>query len=95
MGHRCAKCNSDLLVTSKRRGLREEILFVLGSDLRRCSACDARQAYLGNLTFSLPKVAVEATPNLHLVMFAIVFGIIVCIGIAIWTLKRFHRWPPF
>jgi predicted membrane-bound spermidine synthase len=94
MQRRCAKCNSDLLVTSKRRGLREELLFVLGSDLRRCSACDARHAYLGNLTFSLPKAAVD-NPNLHLVMFAIVFGIIVCIAIAIWTLKRFHRWPPF
>jgi hypothetical protein len=66
--------------------------FVLGSEIRRCLTCEARFICFGQFIFpSRPQRADES--SLTVVWLSIVAGIAACVGIALWTLRRFHRWP--
>jgi hypothetical protein len=66
--------------------------FVLGSEIRRCLTCEARFICLGQ--FILPSRRKSADEiSLAVVWLSILAGTAVCLGIALWTLRRFHRWP--
>ena len=87
----CLQCASPL-TPSIARGPRENVAFVLGTDIRRCLSCEARFLCFGRFVIpSRPRSADD--PSLVIVWLAIAAGIAVCLGIALWTLRRFHRWP--
>jgi hypothetical protein len=86
------------MVRSHAHGVREDLAFMMGSEIFRCASCGAR--FLCFRRFSIP------TPSHHgyinnnsndgaflFVGFAIFAGILSCLGIAFWALYRFHRWP--
>ena len=89
----CAVCHAPAVVPSGVYGLREQLLFLLGATFHRCRNCEARHAHLGRWTVRLadPHKTVDKTP--YLVAAAIVIGLMACIGVALWTLRRTHRWP--
>ena len=68
---------------------------MFGSDILRCASCGGR--FLSFLRFSIPASTDRGTPTpgdgFMIVWFAIFAGILSCLGIAFWTLRRFHRWP--
>jgi hypothetical protein len=80
-----------LLVRSSIRGARENVLFVLGAAMYRCELCEMRYAYFRKLAFPLRRNTDDATAKI--IAFALSGGVLVCFAIALWTLRRFHRWP--
>ena len=91
---RCPRCQSQT-VHSRARGIREDLAFMLGSDILRCASCGGR--FLCFLRFSIPTPTHKGDSNnddsFILVWFAIFAGIVACLVFALWTLRRFHRWP--
>jgi hypothetical protein len=83
------------MVRSRARGAREDLAFMLGSDILRCTSCGRR--FLCFLRFSFQSIAPSGYGNTSqgfmVVWFAILAGLLFCMGIALWTLRRFHRWP--
>jgi hypothetical protein len=83
------------MVHSRARGTREELAFLLGSDILRCSSCGAR--FLRFVGFSIPtpthNTTAGAGDSFMIVWLAIIAGLLSCIGFGLWTLRRFHRWP--
>ncbi len=86
------------MVRSRAHGAREDLAFMMGSEIFRCASCGAR--FLFFRRFSIP------TPAHHgyisnrsgdrafmIAWVAILSGFLACLGIAFWTLRRFHRWP--
>jgi len=92
MERHCPKCNSPFTFPSSRRGLLEDLCFVLGGEIRRCHSCDVRHAYLGALVLEAAKTQGD-NRGMQIVTAAIVGGTIACLVIAVWLLRRFHRWP--
>jgi hypothetical protein len=71
---------------------------VLGTGIYRCSSCDAR--FICFLRFRIASPPQDAYASNHSVgraftfaWFAILAGFLTCVGIAFWTLRKFHRWP--
>ena len=85
------------MVRSRARGAREDLAFMLGCEPYRCPSCGAR--YLCFHRFRIAAAAHHGYVGNHsgdgmmLVWFAIFAGILSWLGIAFWTLRRFHRWP--
>jgi hypothetical protein len=50
-----------------------------------------RYAYFRKLAFPLRRNTDDATAKI--IAFALSGGVLVCFAIALWTLRRFHRWP--
>ena len=50
MAHRCPKCNSERVRRSRRRGVLERTLCLVGLSARRCHECNVRFLTLGNST---------------------------------------------
>ena len=90
-GERCSQCNLGTMLRANVRSRRESALFMLGASILRCSHCDIRQAALGNFRL---RMNVNETDNTFVIVFAsLVCGLLVCTAIALWTLRRAHRWP--
>jgi len=89
--HDCPKCGAEALLASSLYSVREQILFVLGASVYRCHSCDARYAQLSRWTLSLGDPTEDHTP--YWVMAAIAGGLLAVAGIALWALRRNHRWP--
>ena len=91
---RCPRCQSQM-ARSRARGLREDLAYILGSDIVRCASCEGR--YLCFLRFNIPTPSYnghsDGGDSFRIVWFAIFGGILFCLGLALWTLRRFHRWP--
>ena len=91
---RCPHCQSRM-VRSRARGAREDLAFMLGSDILRCASCGRR--FLSLFRFSIPTATDNGFPTrgdgFMVVWLAIFAGILSSLGIAFWTLRRFHRWP--
>jgi len=85
------------MVRSRAHGAREDLAFMLGSEPYRCLSCGAR--YLCFRRFNMATTAHHGPVSNHsgdgtiVVWFAIFAGILTWLGIAFWTLRRFHRWP--
>jgi hypothetical protein len=91
LGERCPKCSLGTMQRANVRSRRESVLFMLGASILRCSSCEIRQAALKNFRLQMN---VDDTDNTFVVVFAsLVCGLLVCTAIAIWTLRRAHRWP--
>jgi hypothetical protein len=95
--HRCSRCKSKM-ERSRVRGARETLAFILGGDIRRCVSCGARFLCFRRFRIPAPAHTGYATNNSDESAFAIVWvaifaGVLACLGIALWTLRRFHRWP--
>ena len=89
----CHRCGFGAPHRSTSRGWFEQLLFVLGASIARCPQCNARQALLRTLTIPLHSKDSELDLGLRLLPYAFVAGVLTCIAIALWTLRRFHRWP--
>jgi hypothetical protein len=87
----CPKCGAGSLVTSSLYGVREQVLFVLGAFVYRCHSCDARYAQLGRWTLPLGDPTKDRTH--YWIAAAIASGLLVVVAIALWALRRNHRWP--
>ena len=87
----CPRCGCASVFTSNLYGVHEEILFVLGASIYRCHGCDARYAQLGRWTLNLGDSTVDRTP--YWVAAAITSGVLMLVAIALWALRRNHRWP--
>ena len=75
---------------SHPRGWFENGLYVWGAEISRCLTCEVRTAVLGEREFLLK----ERKPSpLWLGWMAIVAGVLATLGTALFTLRRFHRWP--
>ena len=83
------------MVHSRARSARENLAFVLGSDIVRCAACERR--FVCFLRFSIPTSNYDGYSNtgdsFRVVWFGIFGGLLSCLGIAAWTFYKFHRWP--
>jgi hypothetical protein len=89
---RCPNCDFNVLATSGPHALIEHCLFMVGGSVVRCCRCEARYAWFRGRPIRLKvKEAKDSTPLI--VGFAIVSGMLVCLLIAAWVLRRFHRWP--
>jgi len=73
------------------RSKRENVLFLLGASIVRCSSCEIRQAAWNSFRMQLNT---DETDSAFVVVFAsLVCGLLLCLAIALWTLRRAHRWP--
>ena len=89
---RCPRCNSDFLLRSSTHSVFETLLFVFGGKLLRCTKCRFRYASFKQLSIPLnPPPAKKHT--FRDVAILISSGVLVWIGIALWMLHRFRRWP--
>lgn len=88
---KCPHCRADALLTSSVYGLREQILFLLGASHYRCRRCQARHARLGSVTIRLGDPTKDKTT--YVAAAAIVGGLITCLAVVLWALRRAHRWP--
>jgi len=94
---RCKFCQIHL-VRSRARGVFEGMVFLLGGDIGRCLSCGAR--FLCYRRFKIPTRAHTgyatngADDRAYMIAgIAIFTGILTWLGIALWILHRFHRWP--
>jgi hypothetical protein len=88
---RCPKCSLGLLQRASARGQKENMLFLLGAGIIRCSSCEIRQAVWKG--FRMP-LSTDETDNAYLLTFASVGGgLLFCLAIALLMLRRAHRWP--
>ena len=87
----CPVCKAPALIASSAYGFREELLFLLGALNYRCRNCEVRHAHLFGWTIRLSDPTEDNTP--YLVAAAIVSGLLACIAVALWMLRRAHRWP--
>ena len=94
---RCPHCQSRM-VRSHAHGAREDLAFMMGSEIFRCASC--RACFLCYRWFSIPTQAHDGYVSRSsddgaflFVWFAIFAGILSCLGIAFWAFHRFHRWP--
>jgi hypothetical protein len=88
---KCPRCRAEALCMSGVYGVREQILFLFWALHYRCRKCQTRHAQMGSLTIRLGDPRKDKTP--HVVVAAIVSGLITCTAIILWTLRRAHRWP--
>jgi len=86
------------MVRSRARGVAEDLAFVMGSGVYRCGSCGGR--FLCFHRFSIPSSAHDNYVGKHssdegymFAWFAIFAGFLTCLGIAFFTLRKFHRWP--
>ncbi|HEV2199374.1 MAG TPA: hypothetical protein VGR73_06115 [Bryobacteraceae bacterium] len=89
--HECPKCGAEALLASGLYGVREQVLFVLGASVYRCHSCEARCAHLSRWTLSLGDPTEDHAP--YWVAAAITGGALAVAAIALWALRRNHRWP--
>jgi hypothetical protein len=92
----CPNCQARV-VRSRARGAREDLAFMMGSEIFRCSSCEAR--FLCFRWFSIPTppqygyVSNESNNAAFLFIWSGVFAGFLSLGIAFWAFHRFHRWP--
>jgi hypothetical protein len=83
------------MVYSRSRSAREDLASVLGGDIVRCAICEGR--FVSFLQFNIPTSNYDGYANtgngFGVVWFTIFTGLLSCLGIAFWTLRKFHRWP--
>ena len=96
-GRSCPRCQARM-VRSHARGAHEDLAFMMGSDILRCASCGAR--FLCFRRFSIPAPGQRDSVGNNsddgafaIVWIAIFAGLLTCLGIALWILHRFHRWP--
>ena len=87
----CGKCKAPL-ARSNARGKRENMAFVFGGEVLRCLLCDTRYIRCQNFTFSGHSNPDEDA-DFRFAWRVIAAGFVMCFGIAVWTLHKFHRWP--
>ena len=67
-------------------------LMSMGSEIRRCPFCEIR--FICFRQFTIPTQPKSGNGTSLVVAWLSIFGgVLVCVGIALWTLRRFHRWP--
>jgi len=67
---------------------------MLGSDILRCGHCGARYLFFYKFRIVSPSnYPATSTDSFMIVWLAIFAGLLSCIGLAFWTLRKFHRWP--
>jgi len=83
------------MVYSRTRSAREDFVVILGGDIVRCAPCESR--FVSFLRFNIPASNYDGYSNtgdgFAVVWFAILGGSLSCLGLALWTLRKFHRWP--
>jgi LSD1 subclass zinc finger protein len=90
-GEQCPKCNLGTMQRANVRGHRENLLFLVGASILRCSSCEIRRAAWSNFRIPLNS---DETDNTYVIVFATVScGILICTAIALFMLRRAHRWP--
>jgi uncharacterized protein (DUF983 family) len=91
LGERCPKCSLGLMQRANIRSKREGVLFLLGASILRCSSCEIRQAAWKN--FRMQMNADETDSTFVVVFASLACGLLICVAIALWTLRHAHRWP--
>jgi hypothetical protein len=82
------------MVRARAHGWREDLAFMLGSDIFRCGYCGARYLFFHKFKIASPNhYPTTSTENFMIVWLAIFTGLLSCLALAFWTLRRFHRWP--
>ena len=90
-GERCSKCTLGFMQRANVRTARENLLFLLGASILRCSSCEVRQAAWNSFRMQLNS---DETDNTYIIVFTtVMFGIVACAAIALFMLRRAHRWP--
>jgi hypothetical protein len=89
-GERCAKCSLGFTQRANVRSTRENLLFVLGASILRCSNCETRLAAWKGRRLYLNANGDNTFLIVSLAMFG---GLFFCAAIALWALRRAHRWP--
>jgi LSD1 subclass zinc finger protein len=83
------------MLYSRARSGREELALVLGGDTVRCALCERR--FVCFLRFNIPTSNYDGYSNIgdsfRVVWLAIFAGLLTCLGLAFWTLSKFHRLP--
>ena len=88
---RCPACNGARTTPSRPRGIRGEILWVLGGATYRCAKCELRHARLGPI--AIPLRPAEQEFKFRKILAALSIGALGWVVVALWILNRFHRWP--
>ena len=86
----CTRCGFDFLMPSKPRGLRDEFLEVIGIPLYRSHKCEARYARVGRRNI---RTQPRQSRTHAVALAAIVMGLLICAGLALYVQKVAHRWP--
>jgi hypothetical protein len=92
---RCARCGSDRLHHSHRRGPIEQILYIFGTQIRRCHACRLRQAWFqfGWTTPISIRLADDSKRHGWSGAALLCGGFVVCVGFLWWMITRFSALP--
>ena len=86
------------MLRSRARGSFEDMAFLLGTEIFRCAVCECRFIGFLGLTLVSPGFDPDAPKDsgggaFKFAWFAIFGGFLSCLAIALWTLRKFHRWP--
>ncbi len=87
----CPRCQSTRVQRSHRRGSVDRLLFTLGAEIRRCRECRFRHASFGSSAILLgdPQAAVKRWTTAA----ALLSGLVVCIVLVLWVMRRFGGSP--
>lgn len=91
----CPQCSSAVLARSRPRGAFENLLYLWGGEILRCLGCSSRRAVFTRFDVPLKPTEDESADHGIWVFLAIGAGVLFCIALGVWTLRRFNRWPPF
>jgi hypothetical protein len=91
---RCRRCGSDRLHHSHLRGPIEQILFISGTQIRRCHACRLRQAWFPFAWGAPISIRLADDSQRHGWSGAALLcgGFVVCVGFLWWMITRFSEW---
>ena len=90
----CPRCGSSKLARSQARGIFENGLYLWGAEIRRCLECGGRGALSENRSIPLRAVDEGSGGESGVgVLIAVAGGILMCLGIGVLVLARFHRLP--
>lgn len=82
---RCPVCGSGRLYPSRRRGVSEFMLELIGADIQRCHACRARMFWFGLTAIRLGE---DARDGFLASGAVICLGSLLCIAVMLWMLRR-------
>jgi hypothetical protein len=83
----CPRCHADRVHRSHRRAALDHLLYALGAEIRRCSACRLRHAAF--VTLSVPLREPPAGEGLWTRILVMASGFLVCLLFAWWVIRRF------
>jgi hypothetical protein len=89
---RCPRCGSTQAHRSRRRGLNERLLVLIGGRVRRCSGCGHRYISLGLLTLNAPDSRQVSRSLIWIIL--TVLGAAAVVVTMLWMTQRRDDGPP-